>query len=55
MIRYWQRNAFETTKGRGRESGDKEKKKKNPNPKCLDHPFSIQKFCGKGFETTLSI
>lgn len=59
MIRYWKRNAWETTKRRGRErerERDKEKtKKKNPNPIVFNHPFSIQKFCGKGFETTLSI
>jgi hypothetical protein len=56
MIRYWQRNALETTKRRGRERGDKEKKKKkNPNPNVFDHPFSIQKFCRKGLEATLSI
>jgi hypothetical protein len=40
--------------GEGREE-DKEKKK-NPNPNVVfDHPFFIQKFCGKGFKATLSI
>jgi len=46
---------LETTKRRGREREGEKEKKKNRNPIVFDHLLSIQKFCGKGFEATLSI